>query len=417
LSRLTRIRLCAMMFLQYFSIGAFMPILSLYLKEHLHFSGSQIGAVLAAFSIAAFISPVIGAFIADRLIRAEYLLVICNLCAAGLMMALSYQTKFSSVFQLYLIYSIIIGPTIALTTSVTFHHSPDTRHQFGNIRVWGTIGWIVVAWVFSFFWLGYGDTARMATRLPDCLKLAAISSLIVGLYAMTLPKTNIKLTGPARIIPRDSLAVILKPEVMFLSAIGFLISFVDRFNFLGASPFLKAQGFSDFAIMPAMSLGQVSEVLTMGLLGWLLVKAGFKRVLMLGVLMQVARFAFFAFDGIRPFIYAGLLSHGPAFTFFFIVSSIYIDSKSDSQSRSGVHQLFSIINVGFGQLLGSLVAGWTADLVTNPVTGVVNYPIFWSVPMIISVFCLVLLAFFFPDKKVKVPEGERVFMQDDSQNP
>jgi hypothetical protein len=68
-------------------------------------------------------------------------------------------------------------------------------------------------------------------------------------------------------------------------------------------------------------------------------------------------------------------------------------------------------------LLGSLVAGWTADLVTNPFTGVVNYSVFWSVPAVISVLCLVFLSFFFHDSKEKVTVSEKAFVQDDSQNP
>ena len=58
------------MFLQYVVNAAVFPILSLYLSTYLHFSGSQAGLVMSMTALAAFVSPLVGAFIADRFARA-----------------------------------------------------------------------------------------------------------------------------------------------------------------------------------------------------------------------------------------------------------------------------------------------------------------------------------------------------------
>ncbi|MEZ6197438.1 MAG: MFS transporter [Planctomycetota bacterium] len=48
-----------------------------------------------------------------------------------------------------LLYSLIYSPTLPLTNSLAFHHLPDRDRDFGRVRVWGTVGWIVVGIVIG----------------------------------------------------------------------------------------------------------------------------------------------------------------------------------------------------------------------------------------------------------------------------
>jgi len=389
-----------MMFLLFFIKGAFYPIISLYLKNYLHFTGTQAGTILATSAISAFTSPLIGAFIADRLIRAEKLIVIAHIVGSVIMMALAYQTEYFIFLSLFALYSMTVGPTVALAMSVTFHHSPDANHKFGNIRVWGTIGWIAAAWLFSFFWLRGADDAQVAQRLPDMLKLSAISSLVLGLYCLTLPKTNVKLTGIKKIIPKDSFAVMLRPEVLLLCVIAFLVAFIDTFYYFGTAPFLKQIGFRESSIMPMMSMGQITEIGAMGFLGYLLLKAGYKKVLLLGLVMELVRFSCFTFGDFRPLVFFGIFAHGPSFALIFVTLYIYIDAKANTQSRSGVHQLFAIIYSGLGGFAGHTAAGWFMDLLTDA-NQKVDYMKFWLIPLFLTIVSIILLAKFLPNEKVK----------------
>lgn len=388
-----------MMFLQYFVMGSTIPIMSLYLKDSLHFSGTQIGIVLAMSSIVAFISPALGAMVADRLISAERFLTLCHLISAGAMTLLVFQQEFLYVALTYLAFTLARGPTVALTNAITFHHRQEDSHRFGNIRVWGTIGWIVVALAFGYVWLHNFGRGPVSGRLPDALKLSAISSVVLALYALTLPQAcPLRKDAPVRIIPRESLRVFVQPKILLVAFLSLTVAVVDHYYYFGMAPFMRHIGFSDAAIMPMMSIGQGAEVVTMALLGWILARIGYKAALALGIAAEIWRFVALALGGPRSLFISGICCHGMAYALFFTTLYIYIDSYCDQQSRTGLHQLFSIITWGGGSLCGYLMAGRTLDLF---VTGadVPNYRSYWLVPMLISILSLVMVGLVFRDTK------------------
>lgn len=394
---IAKFRLCIMMFIQYFAFGATMPVMSLYFRDHLNFTGLQIGIVLAMPAIAAFVSPLISACIADRIIRAERLLAFCHFFAAAFMAVLCSRTTFPSVLLLYLAYSLVAIPTIALTTAVTFHHIPKDTRQFGRIRVWGTIGWIAAAWFFSFVWIkgASPEVSSLASKLPMALKLGAAASLAQGFYALTLPDSGAKPAKLETIIPIESLKVITHPHVLLLCVLCFITALVDKFYFLGMGPYLAYQGYSQTAIMPVMSIGQIPEIFTMLILAACLARFGFKNMIVLGIALNLWRFTALAMGSRGVVLYSGICCHGMAYTFVAVSASIFLDTKCGRQSRAGAHQLFALIMSGFAGLLGNLSAGYATDIFTNP-QGQINYTAFWTVPASIAAIALIITIAFFP---------------------
>lgn len=391
MSRSLRIRLSLMMFLQYFVMGATFPIMSLYLRQSLGFTGTQTGAVLAMSAVAASVAPVIGALLADSVVSAEHLLVLCHLAAGLLMAMLAIQTAFVPVLLLFLCYMIALRPTIGLTNAVGFHHLPGERSGFANVRVWGTVGWIVVGWLFSLLWL---RGAGAESRLPDALKLGAALSVGMALYSLTLPRGNAEERTRQSIIPREAFAVFARRPVLVLAFVSFAMFVVYQYYYVGAAPYLKHIGLSEARIMPVMSLGQISEVIMMTLVAATLRRVDIKWVLCLGVLSEVIRFSAFAAGGSLWIILAGISCHGVSIAFFMTASVIYLDTHCSPAARSGAQQILSIICFGLAGLLGSLVAGWTTDVFTVGET--VHYRMFWSVPAASAACALLALLVFFP---------------------
>lgn len=397
---LIKTRLGIMMFLQYVVMGSIWPIMSLYLKQCLGFTGDQAGTVMAMSAIAAFVAPVVGACVADRFISAERLLSICHFSAALCMGLISLQTRFSAVVALYLAYTISMGPTVPLTNAITFHHAPDGQKKFGNTRVWGTIAWVAVAWGFGYLWLGKtaGDTAN-ASRLPDALKLSALGSIALGVYAMTLPQAGKRIQGKIRLIPMESIRVLIQPQVMLIAGVSLLVGMVDRYYYFGTSLFLKHRGFSEGMIMPIMSLGQIAEIFAMCLLAHVLARLGTKRTLLLGLIAEIGRFSAFAFGQAQWTAYAGNICHGVAYTFYFTAVYITLDSFCDKQSRTGLQQLFTILTSGFGAFFANKLGGFCLDTVTTT-PDIIDYRTFWLVPLIMSVVALGVISIFLkPDHK------------------
>jgi nucleoside transporter len=409
--RSIKIRLAAVMFLQFFIAGAFVPVLSLYLINYLHFSGRQAGIIFSLTSVGSIVAPLFTMYIADRFIRAERLLGLCHGAGGAIMFAFAAQTAFVPAALLYLAYTLINTPTFALTNAIVFHHSPGTRQRFGSIRVLGTIGWIAVAWLFSFLWLRHGQADVAGTRLPDALKLAGAASMVLGAFAFLLPAPVRRAGNEAGFFPLQAMRVFKNPRVAQFCLFMFFMTMVDRFYYFGTSPFLHFIGFSDKNIMPLMSLGQVPEVFGMFLIGWLLRRSGSKKVMLLGIGFDLFRYAACAAGGPHALVISGLLVHGLAYTFIYTTAAIHFDGFCDEASRTGAHQLFGMLTAGIGNCTGSLLVGASLDWCTSS-GGSIAYRSFWLVPTFgtAALFAAMLILISAPprraEKNVALPEHE-----------
>ncbi len=297
------------------------------------------------------------------------------------MIGLYFQTEFIPVLLYYLIYGLITGPAMALTTAITFHHAPDAVKKFGGIRLWGTFGWFMAAWVFSFLWSAKGLSIQSET-LRSALELSALSSVITALYALTLPVGLKRNNTRVMLIPKDSLRVILQPEILIVSLLSILITFADRYYMFGGAPFLKNLGYEDRQILPILSVGQIPEILGLGLLGLALKKFGLKKTLLLGAFFEISRFFIFL-SGNRDLLYLGIGLHGLTYAYFFIPLTMFLDTRCDKFSRAGAHQLFAMIS-SVGGFTGNLLAGITADLSSTGVNQI-DFSRFWFVPLLFSI--------------------------------
>ncbi|NLE02195.1 MAG: nucleoside permease, partial [Fibrobacter sp.] len=90
-------------------------------------------------------------------------------------------------------------------------------------------------------------------------------------------------------------------------------------------------------------------------LGLILKKAGLKKTLLIGTGFEIARFAFFLIPDNKYLLFSGISLHGLTYAYFFVPATIFLDNRCTRYSRSGAHQLFSIITGGIGGFAGNLL--------------------------------------------------------------
>ena len=391
-----RIRLIFMMFLEYALPGATLPVLSYYLMSRLEFTSFQASLIMAMSPLSAFIALPLATYVGDRYLTAERLLAVCHVVAAVFMGVLVFTTSFTGFVVLYFCYSLAFVPTMALTNTVAFHHVPNSRRDFGGIRMWGTIGWVVVAWAFGYLWLGSGE--GRSEHLYHALVLSSVGSLVLGVYALTLPRSSVNPSKEATFIPKRALRLFLKPSLMLLGALTILNTLTHQFYYFGMGPYLSDIGFKDAHIMPSMSLGQTTEIVFIGFVGPMLARFGFKPILILSILANIFRFSAFAVGGPAWLTLLGLSMHGICYAYFFTSGFIYVNEHADPRARAGAQQIYHLLMGGFGTLSGFLTAGLTAKLFTDPATGTIAYGAYWMVPLAISVIILAAIAFFWREE-------------------
>lgn len=384
-----------MMFIQYAIPACVGPILSLYLMNNLGFSPSQAGQVIAVLAAGAILAPFVATYIADRFISARVMLALCHALAGAVMGLFSMSHSFWAVYVLYFVYGLMFLPTHGLSNTVALHRVGNAKRDFGGIRMWGTAGWVFIAWTFGLFWLKGAAPGEPDPRLVDALRLCALLHFALSLYCFALPRERDVLDSPKTLIPWDAFRVFTRPSVIVLCIASLFTSTIHQHYYFGMAPFLKSIGTPENLIMPLMSIGQATEVLMLWLLGRAMTRLGTKRVLLIALAAQVLRFAVFGIGSPFALVVAAISMHGFCYAFFFTAAYIYIDEHSTRQARAGAQQLYTILVMGFGYFLGHTTAGKLGEGFLDPVTGGIDFHKFWAVPAATAVFIgLFLLAAF-----------------------
>lgn len=397
-----RIKLSTMMFLEFFIWGAWFVTLGTFLGSNLKASGAESAAVFSTQSWGAIIAPFIIGLIADRYFNAEKILGILHLIGAFLMYQMYQSNEVGSFYIYVLSYMVLYMPTLALVNSVAFNQIKDPEKEFANIRVWGTIGWILAGLAISFVF-HWDSTENIAQgMLKNTFLLAGIAALVLGLLSFTLPATPPKVSDEkikiGDIIGLDALKLLKDKNfaVFFLSSI--LICIPLAFYYQNAHPFLTEAGIDNPT--GKMAIGQISEALFLLLIPVFFTRFGFKKTILVGMLAWAIRYALFAYGNgtdLSFMLIIGIALHGICYDFFFVSGQIYTNSKAGDKYKSAAQGLITLATYGVGMLIGFAVAGWITDNYKTA-TGTINWEMVWIIPAGIALAVFVLFALTFNDK-------------------
>lgn len=399
------LRLSIMMFLQFFIWGGWFVTLGTYLSNTLQANGGQIGMAFSTQSWGAIIAPFIVGLIADRFFNAERILGLLHLVGAALMYFMYQASDFASFYPYVLAYMIAYMPTLALVNSVSFGQMDDPSKQFGKVRVWGTVGWIVAGLMISYVFSWDSAQSIANGMLKNTFLLCSIASLALGIFSFTLPKTppqsSDKAVGVRDVLGLDALALLKDKNflVFFLSSV--LICIPLAFYYQNANPFLTEIGVENAT--GKMTLGQVSEVLFMLALPVFLNRFGIKATLVIGMAAWVIRYALFAFgnaDDALFMLIVGIALHGICYDFFFVSGQIYTNAKAGEAVKSAAQGLITLATYGVGMLVGFAVAGAITDSYTLE-SGAHSWQQVWLFPAAFAAVVLVLFAILFKSEKVE----------------
>lgn len=408
-------RLSGMMFLQYAIWGAWLPFLWSFLQEHRGMNGDQIGNMFAAGAVGAILGPFFAGQIADRYFSTEKFLGISHLLGAALIWQLATIESVNGFLVFSLIYGLVYAPTLSLTNSLAFHHLPDIDRDFGRVRMWGTVGWIAVGlamgqWLALRHTPGEGTTAAIAAAQvagkADAFRLSAILGAVMGLFCFTLPNTP-----PARgkeakrsNATMEALVEVKRQPLLTLFLLAVPVSCIHQFYFVHTEVFLGAKQLAAPAWSTRifgvgggglMTVGQMSELLVLAAIPFVAKTLSRKSLLAVGLVAYAARMALFAYVDAIPMptmatLLVGIALHGFCFGCFIFVAFMVVDENTTSDVRASAQNLFNLVIIGVGVIVGSKIAGWVADWAAG------DYRKLFSVPMWAAVAVLAALLVFYP---------------------
>jgi len=420
-----RTRLSLMMFLQYAIWGAWLPILYPFISGHRKFSDAEVSAVFAAGAAGAILGPFVAGQLADRRFATERMLAVSHFVGAFLVWLLAESASFWPFVAISAVYGLVYAPTLALTNSLAFAHLPNRDEDFGPVRLWGTIGWIVVGILVGHILLRWhtpeGATAAEVEAAQNAgravaFKVSAILGLGMGVYCLTLPHTPPSPKPRQASAVSEALAEIRVQPLLLLFAIAVPVSMIHQFHFVHTAGFLSklqgnpaADGFVKWVngILGVgggglMTIGQMSEIAVLAAMPVLAKTLSRKSLLLIGLAAYALRMAIFAYMGdSAPLVMAGLALHGLCFGCFIFVAFMIVDENTTADVRATAQNLFNLVIVGIGIIVGSwfagsIVAPWAKAGGAGAPPGPMDYTKLFSVPMWMSLGCLAVMAIGYP---------------------
>jgi PPP family 3-phenylpropionic acid transporter len=340
-------RLSSFYFFYYAALGAFTPYWSLYLQSR----GMGITAISVMMSLwyaTRVVAPSTWATLAAasprpiRWLRAGSVLTV--LAFACFLPAQPVWAMFVVMVAFCFFYNAVMPQFEAITLG----HLGDDSHRYGTIRVWGSIGFILVT--ASFGWL---IERHGAGRLP-WLMLPLFALMAASAFANRQPHL-VEVRSEAG---SGFWRIVRQPQVLAFFAAAFLeqLSFGPYYTFF--SVYMDAHGYATSTLGLLWTVGVVFEVVVFFSIAGFFRRWDASWLLLLSMASAVLRWwATALWPGDMAVMLTAQATHALSFAAFFAASMQLLARYFPGKLNGHAQGLFYGFSSGFGGVLGALIAG------------------------------------------------------------
>ncbi len=340
-------RLSGFYFFYFATVGGFIPYWSLYLKDS-GFNPVEIGELSALTAGTRIVAPILWGWIADRTGKSLRIIRIAAFFTTLLFAGFLYAHSYVWFAWITIGFSFFWNAALPQFEAITLAHLKTETHRYSQIRLWGSIGFIVAV-------LGIGWALD---HQPPAILPAVISGLmlLIWLVSLTVPITQAS--------KQESLAVgiwhiIKKPAVLAFLAVNMLLQLAHAPYYVFYSIYLKHYGYSASLTGFLWALGVFAEIILFIFMRRMLARFSLRAILLFSILLSVIRWLLIAWcvDYFWVMIVAQVLH---AATFGGVhVAAIHLVHYYFGQQHQGKGQaLYSSLSYGLGGIVGSYYSGY-----------------------------------------------------------
>ena len=325
----------------------------------------------AASALAAFISPLMFGAMADRQVPParvlRWLATTSGVLMAGIAAAVQHHLGPGVVLLLIQVFSVFYAPMFSISTALVFAQLADAKKEFGPVRSLATVGWMAGALLIGGLSL---DRSAYAAYLGAVVWLL-VAGFTYFLPALEMPTSAAHLSWHER-LGLDALTLLKDRDTRVVFAVAALFNIPVCAFYPYAPAHLRALGFGHTSAW--MSLAQVTEIVAMFSLGWLLHHWRLKWIIAVGLCFGLARFGLSGLNTPLTLL-LGITLHGASYVLVFITAQIYLNQRIDPAWRTRAQALLALLSGGVGNLIGYLGSGWWHDACAA--RSVSPWPLFW----------------------------------------
>lgn len=337
-------------FLVYFGFGAMYPLLSVYLREEIHLSGTQIGIILSAESVVMLLTQPLWGILCDYTRKTHAILMIA-LVAAGISgVSLLAFDFFSAILAVAIGLAFFQGAINPLSDSITLSYVAREGLDYGSLRLWGAVGFAVAAWVMGILSDEWGLSVIFFTF--------TLVLFMSAMLARNLPRENVSLhldlrSGLSRLIR-------LPRFLLFLLAV-FCITGPILGNNVYFGLFYQERGGTIAGIGLSFLIGAGSEVPFMRWSGAWIRKRGLLVMMIAASLVAGVRWILFYFEPSLAWVYILTLTQGFSVGILIPAALQYVQAISPPDVKTTAISLHSAVSAGLGNCFFVLMGGVLLD--------------------------------------------------------
>ena len=339
-------RLSAYYFFYFASLGALVPYWGLYLQSK-GFDALAIGQLMAILSLTKIVAPMLWGHIVDHSGQRMRMVRLGSLGSVFAFLAVFAASGFWGMVVAMLLFSFFWNASLPQVEAVTFNHLRRRSTGYALVRLWGSIGFVLVVTLLGLSLGGDGFD-----RVPVWILVLLVA---IWLSTLVIPDSA-PATGHARV---ESLRRLLRrPEVLAFFATCFLMQLSHGIYYAFYSIHLTAAGYSGAAVGNLWALGVVAEVLVFLAMRPLLERYGARRVILWSLALAVVRWTAIGacVDILAVQVLAQIL-HAATFGIFHAAAIHAVHHAFPGPTQGRGQALYNSLGFGAGGAAGNLIGG------------------------------------------------------------
>ncbi|MGJ8668666.1 MAG: MFS transporter [Oceanococcus sp.] len=331
----------------YCVLGAMLPFFALWLAGR-GFSPLEIGVVLSVHSGMRIIMPVFWGWVADRSGQRMRLVRMASLGSFVIFLAVPFSDSFASMILAIVLFNLAWNATMPQFEAVTLGHIARTGGDYSRIRLWGSVGFVVVVVVLgrlfdvvSLEWLPWimlafiGWMAWTALLVPDAQHHADHAQAAAGLWQ-----------------------TLRNPVVIALLAVCCLsqLSFAPYYGFF--SLYLEHHGYNKSTTGLLWAFGVLIEIWIFLYTGRLIQRYGGRFMMTLALASTALRWGLLPLSvDFMPGLLVLQALHLSSFGIFHACSIHFLQLLFPSALQGRGQALYVAVGFGLGGSLGAMASG------------------------------------------------------------
>jgi len=336
-----------------FSFHATNTIILSFLPLYLRYkglSGTEIGWVLAIGPFASLFSQPFWGYMSDKYKTVKTMIILCMI---GFLFTGIVFFQLHTIVPILLVASIFYFfsyPVGALGDSLGQRRADELNISFGNIRMWGSIGFAVSSLIIGEVLNQIGIQHIMWPYLFFGF-LALFAA--IKLQDVRTTEDGIQLGDVKRLIQS-------KPFILFLFFLIFIAS-SHRANDSFIGLYISELGGSERLVGISWFIGVISEAIVFALAAfWFRKYPPLFFVIIAGILYSLRWFLYASIDH-PTYILIFQFLHGFTFAILYLAAFSYVSKIIPKNLQSTGHLIFYMVMFGVSGIIGSLAGGWILE--------------------------------------------------------